>query len=92
MELAAISDILDKMVFERQIDVRIGILVVYLVEKVYLYFILDALVQKLIFQNGAGGHFGFCPLAKTAGIFARGRVSNFFYKRSIEVKSIVKTC
>ena len=41
-----------------------------LVENVYLYLILDALVQTLIFQDGAGGHFGFGPLAKkNAGIF-----------------------
>ena len=51
-----------------------------LVEKVYLYLIPGALVQMLIFQDGAGGHFGFGPLAKNAGIFARGRVSNFFIK------------
>ena len=46
--------------------------------KNYLYLILGALVQTLIFQDGAGGHFGFGPLAKNAGIFARGRVSNCF--------------
>ena len=62
-----------------------------LVEKVYLYLILGALVQTLFFQDGAGGHFGFGPLAKNAGIFSRGRVSNF-YKMSIDVKSIVRTC
>ena len=28
--------------------------------------ILGALVQKLIFQDGAGGHFGFGPLEKIA--------------------------
>ena len=67
MQLAAISDILDKMVSERQIDVRIGIFMVYLVEIVYLYLIVAALVQKLIFQNGAGGHFAFGSLAKNAG-------------------------
>ena len=78
MQLAAISDILDKMVSERQIDVRIGIIMVYLVEIVYLYLIVAALVQKLIFQNGASGHFAFGPLAKNAGIFARGRVSKYF--------------
>ena len=51
-----------------------------LVEKVYLYGILAALVQKLIFQNGVGGRFGFVPLAKNAGIFARGRVSKYLIK------------
>ena len=58
----------------------IGILVVDLVDKVYLYLILGALVQTLIFQDGAGAHFGFGPLAKNVGVFARGRVSNFFRK------------
>ena len=43
-----------KMMLKRKSDVRIGILVVDLVEKVYLYLILGALVQKLIFQDGAG--------------------------------------
>jgi len=33
--------------------------------------ILRALVQKLIFQVGAGGHFRFEPLEKNAGIFWR---------------------
>ena len=39
-----------------QNDGRIGILVVYLVKKVYLYLILYALVQQFVFQGGAGGH------------------------------------
>ena len=57
--MAAILDIWVKMMFKRKSDVRIGILVVDLVEKVYLYLILGALVQKLIFQDGAGGHLGY---------------------------------
>jgi len=38
----------------------------------------------------AGGHFEFGPLAKNAGIFARDIIAYFFYKRFIEVKSIIK--
>ena len=49
MVLAAILDILVKMMVKHKTDVRI--LVVDLVEKVYLYLILAALVQKLFFQN-----------------------------------------
>ena len=49
MVLAAILDILVKMMFQRKTNVRIGILVVDLVEKVFLYLTLGALVQKLIF-------------------------------------------
>jgi len=50
------------------------------VEKVYLYLILAALVQKTISKIGVGGHFGLNPLAKNAGIFSRGRVSQFLIK------------
>jgi hypothetical protein len=42
--------------------------------------ILGALVQKLIFQDGAGGHLGFGPLAKNAGIFGRDMGANFLIK------------
>ena len=35
-----------------------------LVEKVYLYLILGALVQKLIFQDGAGQPFWIWPPSK----------------------------
>ena len=80
MVLAAILLILVSMMFKRQTDVRIGILMVDLVEKVYLSLILGALVQKLIFQDCSGGHFGFCPLAKNAGIFVRDLVSKCFIK------------
>ena len=50
------------------------------VQKVYLHLIVGALVQKQIFQDGAGGHFGFGPLAKNAGRFLRDSVSNFCLK------------
>ena len=52
--------------------------------------ILGALVQNLIFQDGAASHLGFWPLAKNARIFGRDMGANFFYKTSIENKSIVK--
>ena len=78
--MAAILDIWVKMMLKRKSNIRIGILVVELVEKMYLYLILGALAQKLFFQNGASGHFGLGPLAKNASIFARGRVSHFFIK------------
>ena len=57
--MAAILDIWVKMMLKRKSDVRIGVFVVDLVEKVYLYLILGALIQKLFFQDGAGGHLGY---------------------------------
>ena len=58
--MAAILDIWVKMMLTRiKSDVRIGILVVDFVVQVYLYLILGALVQKLIVQDGAGGHLGY---------------------------------
>ena len=76
--MAPIFDIRVKMILNRKSDVRIGILVVDIVENMYLNLILAALVRKSIFKNGIGGHFGFGPLAKNACIFPRGRVSHFF--------------
>jgi len=76
--MAPIFDIRVKMIINRKSDVRIGILVVDIVENMYLNLILAALVRKSIFKNGIGGHFGFGPLAKNACIFPRGRVSHFF--------------
>ena len=38
-----------KMMLKRKSDVKIGILIFYLVKKVYLYLILCALIQKLFF-------------------------------------------
>ena len=49
--------------------------------------IIGALVQNLIFQDGAASHLGFWPLAKNAGIFGSDMGAKFFF---IEVKSIVK--
>ena len=78
--MAAILDILVKMIFQQQNDVGIRILVVDIVEKMYLNLILAALVRKSIFKNGVGGHFGFGYLGKNRYIFPRGRVSQFFTK------------
>jgi len=35
-------------------------------QKVYLHMILSALIENLIFQDGAGGHLGFGLLVKNA--------------------------
>ena len=57
--MAAILDIWLKMMLKPKSDFRIGILVVDLVEKVYLYLILGAVIPKLFFQDGTGGHLGY---------------------------------
>ena len=57
------------MMSQHQTDVRIGILIGDLPENVSSYVIFGALVQKLIFLDGASGHFGFDPLAENASIF-----------------------
>ena len=44
--MAAILYIWVKMMLKRKSDVRIGILIVYFVKRVYLYLILGALIQK----------------------------------------------
>ena len=69
--LSAILDFRVENVFKYQIDVRNGFLVVELAKKVYSYIFVAFICQKLFFHNGAGGHFGFTPLEKNAGIFAR---------------------
>ncbi len=61
-------------------------------QNVFSCTILCALVQKLIFQDGVGGHLGLCPLAKKFWDFLEGPGVYFFYKRSLEVKSIIKPC
>jgi hypothetical protein len=53
--------------------------------------ILGDFVQSLIFQDGASGHLGLGPLTNNAGIVATDMGAKFFMKRSIEVKSLVKT-
>ena len=40
-------------------------------KKVYLLIFVAFIRQKLFVRDGAGGHFGFTPLEKNAGIFAR---------------------
>ena len=57
--MAATLDIRVKMMLKRKSDVRFGILVVDLMAKVYLYLILGALIQRLFFQDGTGGHLGY---------------------------------
>ena len=44
----------------------------------YLYKVIGALVQNLIFQNGVGGHLWFWPLEKIPGIFGRDMEAKFF--------------
>ena len=44
---------------------------VELSEKVNLFIFIAFICQKLFFHNSAGGHFGFTPLEKNAGIFSR---------------------
>ena len=51
-----------------------------LCEKVSLFMILGHLGQKYFFGDGAGRHFAFGPLAKNAGIFARGLGAKSFIK------------
>jgi hypothetical protein len=78
--MAAILNLWVRMMSYHQTDVRIEILMVNLAEKVSSNMIVGALVQKLIFQEGAGGHLGFRPLAKIAGIFARDLGAKIFLK------------
>ena len=53
-----------------------------LAKKVYLFICVALICQKLFFHNGAGGHFGFTPLVKNAGIFARDNGAKYFFKAS----------
>ena len=78
--MAAILNILVKMIFQQQNDVGIRILVVDIVEKMYLNLILAALVRKSIFKNGVGDHFGVGPLAKTPAYFRGAGFLIFFIK------------
>ena len=55
---------------------------VELAKKVYLFIFVAFICQKLFFHNGAGGHFGFTPLEKNAGIFARDTGAKYFLKDS----------
>ena len=47
-------------------------------KKVYFFIFVAFICQKLFFHNGAGGHFGFTPLQKNAGIFARDIGAKYF--------------
>ena len=55
---------------------------VELPKKVYLFLFVAFIYQKFFFPNGAGGHFGFTPLEKNAGIFARDTGAKYFLKGS----------
>ena len=55
---------------------------VELAKKVYLFIFVAFICQKLFFHNGAGSHFGFTPLEKNAGIFARDTGAKYFFKVS----------
>ena len=68
--------------FYYQIYVRNVFLVVELAKKVYLFIFVAFICQKLFFHNGGGGHFGFTPLEKNAGIFARDTGAKYFLKGS----------
>ena len=51
-------------------------------KKVYLFIFVAFICQKLFFNNGPGGHFGFTPPEKNAGIFARDMGAKYFLKGS----------
>ena len=74
------------MVFKHQTDVIFRVLVVDLVGKSVL--ILDS--------SYSGSKFNFQKMALVVilelALFSRGRVSQLFYKRSIELKSIAEVC
>ena len=55
---------------------------VALAKKVYFFIFAAFKCQKLFFHYGAGGHFGFPPLEKNAGIFARDTGAKYFLKGS----------
>ena len=57
---------------------------VELAKKVYLFLFVAFICQKLFFHNDAGGHFGFTPLEKNAGIFARDTGAKYFLKVSMK--------
>ena len=73
-------------------DARIGIIMVNLPEKVSLHVILGAFAQKLIFQDGVRSYLLFHGFANKTRDFCEGHAGYIFYKRSIEGKSIIKTC
>ena len=78
--MAAILEFCIKIKSKRQINIWFGILVIECIEKMYLYKVIGALVQNLIFQNGVVGHLWFWPLEKIARIFGRDMKAKFFIK------------
>ena len=55
---------------------------VELAKEVYLFIFVALICQKLFFHSGASGHFGYTPLEKNAGIFARDTGAKYFLKGS----------
>ena len=55
---------------------------VELAKKMYLFIFVALICQKLFFHNGSGGHFGFTPLERNAGTFARDTGAKHFLKGS----------
>ena len=55
---------------------------VELAKKVYLFIFAAFICQKVFFHNDAGVHFGFTPLKKNAGIFARDTGAKYLLKAS----------
>ena len=51
-------------------------------KKLYLFIFIAFICQKFSFYNGVGGHFGFTPLEKNAGIFVRDTGAKYFLKGS----------
>ena len=61
-------------------------------KKVYLLIFVALICQKLFFHSGAGGHFGFKPLEKNAGIFARDTGAYYFLKGSRKSNQSINLC
>ena len=80
--MSVILDFRVRDVFYYHINVRNGFLDVELVNTVYLFIFVAFICQKLFFNNGAWGHFGFTPLEKNAEIFATDTRAKYFLKGS----------
>ena len=62
-----------------------------IIQKSVFNYIYSFYMSKVSFYNGASDHFGFMPLEKNAGIFARDIGAKCFLKGFKEVNPIVKT-
>ena len=78
--MVAILEFCIKIESKCQNNIWFGILAIEFIEKMYLYKVIGALVQNLIFQNGVGGHLWFWLLEKISGIFGRDMEAKFFIK------------